>query len=578
MKKTYLYTLIIFIVLLMINMVSVKTANIRPPDLFAYDPACVILPTSADYQSNLVNTFDGDIGYCQLDNYPPVGHFVDWRSWRGGNYLAQPTPKFINYAAVPDTNAPINKHGSDYLRVTWTGQSTTCGQYISLTNFAALDLTTADQGKNFGNMGCADGASFPYDVTTHAGNWQCYDYVKFYYYFNEYANAGSAGAQDVYQRASVYDGKVTRTVPDSTGDQIMVEPLGNPVPANNLFIHHFTFSLKYLANQYDQAEGFYFSTSNVADFIIHAVDADYNAWSGADPQPIEGYPGGSRGIIMYYDKLTLGVESALPEYDSPGSLSVGTYMNPLPAGAQISFDPSAVPDVTPEVPVTAFQVYRSLNTGTGGDPFIPVGITKSATPVPSSMFFVDTSCPGDDTFCYKVLTCNNGPNPLATVQRANTVNATYHQPLLAQVTQVCGWVDPVPSPTFTVTWTPDLTVSSPTPTATIDYSNAIAWVYPNPYNPKGDEPPFAGSGSFYVGGVEPGSSVEIYSMDGMLVKRIEDYNAGAGRFVWNGTNQNGKDVVSGLYFLVITPPDGSEGQQQIFRVIVCYTCDPVYSP
>ena len=72
--------------------------------------------------------------------------------------------------------------------------------------------------------------------------------------------------------------------------------------------------------------------------------------------------------------------------------------------------------------------------------------------------------------------------------------------------------------------------------------------------------------------VAEGTKVYIYAMDGSLVKNGTVLGAD---FRWDGKNNNGTKVVSGLYYLVL---EDNDHKTKIFRIIICYKCDPVYKP
>jgi hypothetical protein len=175
-------------------------------------------------------------------------------------------------------------------------------------------------------------------------------------------------------------------------------------------------------------------------------------------------------------------------------------------------------------------------------------------------------------------------------ERAMTINANYNEPLLndtsANVARVCGYVNPAPTSTLTPTISPTTCLincatatptytPSPTCTATAvvpppDLANAH--VYPNPYNPNAALSGLGGSGKFHVDNTPNGTKIYIYSMDGALVKEGV-FKSSSAAFTWDGKNKNGSKVVSGLYYLVLEAPDK---KTRVFRIIVCYKCDPVY--
>lgn len=79
-------------------------------------------------------------------------------------------------------------------------------------------------------------------------------------------------------------------------------------------------------------------------------------------------------------------------------------------------------------------------------------------------------------------------------------------------------------------------------------------VYPNPFRLwRDDEVTF--------GGKEPDqrltsdATIRIYTISGELVTIIEETD-GDGNATWDGKNQNGEEVVSGVYIYLITSDDG----------------------
>lgn len=126
---------------------------------------------------------------------------------------------------------------------------------------------------------------------------------------------------------------------------------------------------------------------------------------------------------------------------------------------------------------------------------------------------------------------------------------------------------PAPTPTFTATPTPTITLtatptSSPTitPTTTPTGTPTITPthtptptptcapnVWPNPYDPHRSV-----NGTFKAGCLPPGATVGIYTLTGELVNKVPESNHFA---VWDGKNQNGNPVSSGVYYYVIQKGD-----------------------
>lgn len=530
MRKIIGNIMVILSVLLILTILNYffKQDNI----INAYDPSC-----DPPYGIYLVNAMQGPSACLSS---PPNGPNNDYTAWQGYAPLPYSTPGItLNFASEICT--PSAQFGTGYLRITWTGNADGSQEYIYLPSSA------------FENQGCAGSAS----------NWSCYDYVRFYIYDNECINMSPA---QITQTASLYD---TNGVTITAGPVIL-----KPVSSGPWDIH-WTASLNYLRNQYDIIRGAYLDITNIFEFRINAVSTDYTlSWPNNAPE--NGYPPGSKQIVIYYDYLTLGASDALPEYGAPAGVSITTAGSGVNIeGAYIGWNYPVNPEPTPGIPITGYHIYRSLNSPGGNDPYVSIGIVNSY----AANNITDTTCPGGNTYCYKVLILNNGPATDADLQKLNTINATYHESLLTEVPQYCGWVDVKPTFTFTPTQTsttppggwPTGGTPTNTPTATPPLPQEgleSAHVYPNPYNPN------KGSGKFYVDNVVDQTKIYIYAMDGSLVKDGV-FNSTQGRFAWDGLNKNGSKVVTGLYYLVLESPSG---ETRVLRIIVCYDCDPVYKP
>lgn len=619
MKKSFIFTGVILAAIILIELISTITNKTNPPYVYAYDPtyACGA-PYFYNVTANIVNDFEtshSTTGGCLMKN-PPVGQEDDYQNW--GRFAAVPTTYPTPgvslctngecYLAAPgscgdDTCAPENClptlcvlnpfHNASFMRVEWTGQNGNSPQYIDLTQGA------------FENDYC-NGGTYPSPCTVPANNWSSYGYLNFFEFCNYQANLSTP--KYILQTVMFYDGNITVT----TGG-INVDTQGLSGSQTEPWLYHVSASINYLANYYDVTSGRYFSVSNIADVIIPAPQMNYSASGMPTPTVKNAFDQTtlSNSIIIYYDYMTLGAAAELPYYDTPQNVTVKTAYSSGPSpivGAYIGW--SAIGTGAADyasansnfssvnsVPVTAYHIYRSLAHSKGTGPWVSVGAavcsycpsTTNACPCNVTQF-VDTTCPGGDTFCYKVLTCNNGPVPIPAIQwsfeKANTINATYNEPLLnaTNVVEICGYVLPPATPTNTPvnTATPcNGGCPSPTITPIPTINNNItpepteAFVYPNPFNPRAIAMGYGGSGVFHVGNVADGTTIHIYSMDGALVYDGV-YNASNGGFTWNGKNKNGSLVVSGLYYLVLKDPKSNK--TAVFRIIVCYKCNPVYSP
>jgi hypothetical protein len=83
--------------------------------------------------------------------------------------------------------------------------------------------------------------------------------------------------------------------------------------------------------------------------------------------------------------------------------------------------------------------------------------------------------------------------------------------------------------------------------------------YPNPFNPST-------SISYYVGGGNAARvSLRVYNVAGQLVKTLVDEEKAPGeyRVIWNGKNQQGDDVASGVYFYRLNVSDYSDSKRML---------------
>ncbi len=89
------------------------------------------------------------------------------------------------------------------------------------------------------------------------------------------------------------------------------------------------------------------------------------------------------------------------------------------------------------------------------------------------------------------------------------------------------------------------------------YSNLLLQNYPNPFNPETTI-------SFDLPQGSP-VNLSIYNVKGQLVKTLADGEHGFGRhsYVWNGTDNSGSSVSSGLYFYRLTANGHSESRKMM---------------
>lgn len=530
MEKKSWYILSIIAVILLVIFIDFKSKNVGVEEVYAYDVA-----SGTNFGPGLVNAFEGGIT-VGTPPAPPYGPLNDIWAWIGKAPAAVPTPTWLNISGTfpQDYALPLYPAGCgiNLMRITWTGKDLYSGQFIEL------------PASKFENVGCTS----PVYQTYEAKDWSCYDYIRFYFFCNGVANGG-ATTEEILQSVSLYDGSVTITV------GAVNVPIKNPYYENE-FNEHFSLSLKYLANMYITSTAKYFDITNIQSFMINAVNTNYNDF-GNQPLPSEGFESGARSVIMYYEKLTLGAENltnpppvttGIDTINLPGSIGVNLSWTISPAGAGKS-------------PVSAYHIYRA--TAAAG-PYISVGYQSATTNA-----YMDSTLPyGNADFCYKVLTCDNGPTASIYDEKYNTINATYNEALLVDAASQCIFVPEFPTPTATRTPMVSPTVTptfdpNMTPTPVVGGDIKEAHVYPNPFNPK------AGTGKFKVDNVPADTKVQIFSMDGSLVY---EGTTGTVGFTWSGRNKNGSLVVSGLYYLVLKDKNG---KTDVKRIIVCYKCDPI---
>ncbi len=477
----------------------------------------------------LVNEFDP---FITEQPTPPIGRSNDVSKWEANGSPpplvggGTPITSDLNYPTSPLNGA---YHGVNAGRVRWNNE----GQYILL------------KSDYFENVGC-NPTPLPdysnYDPA-NAKDWSCYDYVVFYVYLNSDMNNCP---ETIYQPVSIFDGSVTFTASRALNCE-----------HDRRWDEYFAISINYLKNQ--TINGYRFDTTNIKSFTIHAPDVDsvdYSQW---------GLTGDMGRIIVYYDYLTIGAD-AIPN-SPPSSVNISIDNSLGYATAKLEFNQTAQ---TGTYPISAYHLYKSID----GGPYYGVDFRGNS---PGTNVFIDIEGnPTGNTItaCYKVISCDNGPGTYDGVT-THVINVTYNEGLLEDATEVCISLPPRPptsTPTYDLTALASITPGTPTETPTTtpvpeeEKSVTTAYVYPNPFNPD------KGSKHFYVDNVPDKTKVKIYAMDGSLVNEGE-YTLAKGRFTWNGRNKNGTKVVTGLYYLVLQSPDGKTDTK---RIIVCYSCDPVY--
>ena len=99
---------------------------------------------------------------------------------------------------------------------------------------------------------------------------------------------------------------------------------------------------------------------------------------------------------------------------------------------------------------------------------------------------------------------------------------------------------------------------NPTVTVDVTLTATCVLVKPNPYDPT------KGNLTFFGDGIVPGqTTIKIYTLNGELVRKIGTASIFSGKnmeavpnFSWDGTNENGEQVTSGIYLYSFTTSSG----------------------
>lgn len=251
-------------------------------------------------------------------------------------------------------------------------------------------------------------------------------------------------------------------------------------------------------------------------------------------------------------------------YGYPGGIFLSSNTPPptsTPGGACTSPTPTAT--ATPTLTPTWTPTSTATSTPTPSPTFTPTATptpTATNTPTPSATAtstgtpswtptpIVSTSDSPTSTFT-PTLTFTPTPTP--------TESPTFTPSL--SPTPTSSWT---PTPTLTPTWTPTpiwtptpsptgtpSPTDSPTPTVPLPTPTFISTpaceirVWPNPFQPAR-----AVNGVLKISCLPDGATVAFYTVSGEWVRQLE--SAGA-LTTWDGRNQNGAPVSSGVYFYVI---------------------------
>jgi len=84
-------------------------------------------------------------------------------------------------------------------------------------------------------------------------------------------------------------------------------------------------------------------------------------------------------------------------------------------------------------------------------------------------------------------------------------------------------------------------------------------VYPNPFKPNdGNDRTGTWSQGIIFGNLTSRATIKIYNITGELVRELEKLPEEGGQKVWDGNNEKGKKVASGIYVYLITNPQGDK--------------------
>ncbi|MCD4814761.1 hypothetical protein K8S19_13855 [bacterium] len=143
------------------------------------------------------------------------------------------------------------------------------------------------------------------------------------------------------------------------------------------------------------------------------------------------------------------------------------------------------------------------------------------------------------------LTLTSTPTPSMTVTQTGTVTMTMT-------------VTPAVSATPTLVPLAATVTVTPTMTPTLQVTGGEIWVYPNPFNPAK-----AVGGQLKFENLPIDSKIRIFTVSGELVRNLI---ANQDRGTWDGRNQAGAEVVSGVYLYVVDFFDREKRIGKIFLI------------
>jgi hypothetical protein len=261
-------------------------------------------------------------------------------------------------------------------------------------------------------------------------------------------------------------------------------------------------------------------TSTTIDYVVLPYSSVTTAFGSG---PNTGYFTGLHTDPVWNGNFGVN-EAAMVVADYVGPINGEGGCSPTLTPAGTSTDtPSATQSASPSVTFTLTDSPTSTDTLTAS-PTPSISPTFTPPPPGATNTWTPSNTPVPPT---------NTPGPTNTMAPTNT-----------------------PLPSFTVT--PTFTISdtftpSPDVTPTPSPDNNPAYLYPNPFYV--DQAP----GLFHLGNVTAGQKWEIFDLVGHFVWKATTYG-NYQQDTWNGRNQNGIEVTTGMYFLVLN--------HKVFRLAV----------
>jgi len=258
------------------------------------------------------------------------------------------------------------------------------------------------------------------------------------------------------------------------------------------------------------------------------------------------YSGGPVSNYSITDAIPSGITyvgaSVPPSTGAPGPLvwtNTGSVIDECPVTWWGTVGCIAAP-VNNQFTMSASNVTNSPATSN----LVTLNVNPCNTSTPTN---TPTNSPTPTVTNTPTLTPTNTPTNSPTMTPTNTATNTpvnTNTPTNTPTNTLTATTTNTPVPTNTPTVTPTLTFS-PTPTPPLA-------VWPNPFNPK-----YAICNVLKAGPLPSGSTMDIYSVSGELVRHIGEGGAFScslplnGYIYWDGTNTNHTPVSTGIYIYVI---------------------------